>query len=698
MADASLTALFEDSVQVSTNDLTCDLHPGEVDPNEEPSRILLGKLYCHSRLGRKAIHGSLKNAWSTLTGWSWKEREDGLLQFTFLTRMDAENVLLRRPWLVCGYLLVLMPWPSWLTPMEVVFDQTPIWVRLKSIPPFYWNKTNLQELAGKVSSVYELPRYIEKNFERGSFGMGTLRFRATVDVNKPLFSGFYLRRKGIKDLWIQYQYERLPKLCFKCGALAHDLRYCFKTPTVIKDANGVFFPMYGTWMDEDAKEKSPFHLPLPKWFNDWISQQKELKDPAVQKQMVLQRKIQRAEASEWRELKRQLPGKRRQVEVVVEDRPEAGEVVMNRFPAVELLGIGEITPFENTAEGVVEKVIPIRPLHEIVTVPGVPTNPDPAIYSTKPGQPGPVTEACSHAEEPDKTNVNLNALENGGKGNLPTKGMKSPGNPCDSDIASSSNGSKVAVRDEGNFTLLTKFQVGQSFNPLLGPQAQPLDWPSRACWASAFGPLTGSKTVDKYHREPTIFNPILCIDDFNCYESEHGPRKRKAMDGFYMIPGVIPSPETIPTLDASQNTLANTELQPDIKETTTSIFSPGSSDDKPAKRKRGRPRKCDDPTSTPIATDKKRGRPPRDKAWTGVTPKSLKKRGVNSSSRGKTKHYRNLWNAKCFDLAIDLDNHFVVKEADKNALLGSIESDPPGTKWNFIGIYGPPTMSGREDF
>ncbi|XP_060964042.1 uncharacterized protein LOC133033349 [Cannabis sativa] len=39
-----------------------------------------------------------------------------------------------------------------------------------------------------------------------------------------------------------------------------------------------------------------------------------------------------------------------------------------------------------------------------------------------------------------------------------------------------------------------------------------------------------------------------------------------------------------------------------------------------------------------------------------------------------------------------------VKEADKNALLGSIESDPPGTKWNFIGIYGPPTMSGREDF
>ncbi|KAM6559789.1 hypothetical protein CsatA_029028 [Cannabis sativa] len=284
MADTNHSSLFQDSVQVTIKDLTCDLNPGEVNRNEEPSRILLGKLYCYTRLGRKAIFGSLNNAWISLTGWSWKEREDGLLQFTFQTSFDAENVLHRRWWLVCGYLLVLMPWPSWLTPAEVSFDQTPIWVRLKSIPLFYWNKTNLQELAGKVSAVYELPRLIEKNFERGSFGMGTLCFRATVDVNKPLFSGFFLRRKGIKDLWIQYQYEKLPNICFKCGALSHDQKHCFKTPTVIKDDKGAFFPMFGSWMDEEAVEKSPFHLPLLKWFNDWITQQEALKDPTVRNQ------------------------------------------------------------------------------------------------------------------------------------------------------------------------------------------------------------------------------------------------------------------------------------------------------------------------------------------------------------------------------------------------------------------------------
>ncbi|KAM6563873.1 hypothetical protein CsatB_023871 [Cannabis sativa] len=39
-----------------------------------------------------------------------------------------------------------------------------------------------------------------------------------------------------------------------------------------------------------------------------------------------------------------------------------------------------------------------------------------------------------------------------------------------------------------------------------------------------------------------------------------------------------------------------------------------------------------------------------------------------------------------------------IMEADKNVLIGTIESDPPGISWNFMGIYGPPSMTGRELF
>ena len=233
---------------------------------------MLGKLICKGRLGRTAIAGSLNKAWASFKGWSWKEIDEGIIQFTFSTNEDAWNVLQRRPWIVCGSLLCLMAWPSWLTPSEVNFDKSPFWVRIRGIPPCFWNRTNLEELAAKVSPNVRLPRILD--FEHGSFGMGTLRFMATIDINKPVFSGFFIKRKELKDLWMQYKYEKQPKMCLKCGVISHEQKFCFKPPTVIKDASGDFYPMYGVWMKHEEQAKWPFDKDLPKWFKDWILQRR----------------------------------------------------------------------------------------------------------------------------------------------------------------------------------------------------------------------------------------------------------------------------------------------------------------------------------------------------------------------------------------------------------------------------------------
>ncbi|KAF4403520.1 hypothetical protein G4B88_008166 [Cannabis sativa] len=217
--------LFEDSVQISHDDITFALNPGEVDEPQEANQVLLGKIISRHRFGKAAIQGSLKLSWNAIKGWKWKELEDGIIQFTFARREDALNVLARRPWFVCGALIVIMPWPAWLSPTEVRFDKTPIWVHIDRIPPFYWNLSNLKELASKASPVYELPTGIED-----AVGMSSLRFRATIDLNKPIFLGFYLRRQRLNDLWIQYKYEKLPKLCFKCGLLTHEQSTCSNHP------------------------------------------------------------------------------------------------------------------------------------------------------------------------------------------------------------------------------------------------------------------------------------------------------------------------------------------------------------------------------------------------------------------------------------------------------------------------------------
>ncbi|KAF4396269.1 hypothetical protein F8388_019815 [Cannabis sativa] len=458
LMDTTLNELFEDAVQVSVNDITCDLNPGEVDPPDEPC----------------------------------KERDDGFFQFSFKSRFDAENVLLRHPWLVCGYLLVLMPWPSQLTLEEVKFDHTPIW-------------------------------HIEKNFERGSFGKGELRFRATVDLSKPLFSGFFLRRT---------------------------------------DATGGFFPMFGNWMAEDALEKSPFQSPLPKWFTEWIIFKRAAKDEKV--------------------------------ETIVETRRDTEEVVLNRYPIVLLPGIGEVSPFENTEDLVVEKIIPELTLGKKGTC-----QKQKEVQSSNNTNNGPET-----TDEGDET------LAEKGKSSLKENIGSGPSMEDSSKNVDHILEGPIAHGPESKKAPLDKSQVYQG---LFGSQAHPLKWPSKECWNLAFDQLLGATTIDKYHRDQTLFNPILDIEDFRCYEAEHGPRKRKAMDG----------------------------------------------DTDPIK----------------VKSRRRRGRPLKEEAPLSVKPVCLKKERKRRISKKDRKHYSDPWNASAVELAIDLENHFVIIDKKTNTSSSCVISE-----------------------
>ncbi|KAF4369810.1 hypothetical protein F8388_019690 [Cannabis sativa] len=290
MADNTLSHLFEEAVHVTTDDLTYRLDPGEIDLQEpqgkEPSK--------RPRLPSKDGDGK---------------------------RMTKEYSTSPLP---------IKRVPGMYYNGEVKFDKSPFWVRISGIPPFYWTKTDLEELAAKVSPNDKLPKYID--FERGSFGMGTVRFRATIDIHKPLFSGFFMKREAIKDLWLQFKYEKLPKLCLKCGIISHAQKFCFKLPTLIKDHHGAFFPMFGAWMKHEELARSPFSSPLPNWFEEWI----------IQKRLT-----------DTRETRRQLLGKRRLVEQVMEELPATNEIRVSHFSMVTLPGVGEVCPLEDTATLVV---------------------------------------------------------------------------------------------------------------------------------------------------------------------------------------------------------------------------------------------------------------------------------------------------------------------------------------------------------
>ncbi|KAF4366795.1 hypothetical protein G4B88_018218 [Cannabis sativa] len=691
--------LFEESVQISHDDITFALNPGEVDEPEEANQVLLGKIISRHKYGKAAIQGSLKLSWNAISGWKWKEIRDGIIQFTFARREDALNVLARRSWFVCGALIVIMPWPAWLSPAEVRFDKTPMWVHIESIPPFYWNLSNLKELAAKASPVYELPQGIED-----AIGMSTLRFRATIDINKPLFSGFFLRRQRLKDLWLQYKYERLPKLCFKCGVLTRDQSVCFKSPTVIKDENGNFYPMFGVWLKSDATEKSTFSSPLAKWFQDWVLQKRLCQDPILRNQMKVHKAIRNGEEAEIRECRRQYPGKKR---IVTDDEVIAGdaqpEVVITQLPLVYLPGIEEIAPFGNNS-----KLVSIQDLQD-------------AAEQYAAAQVAKKKLAADGDLDSPSTLQTATTMGTGGNNTSLVEASPCNSKSTQADIHFEKSVGKLIPnvaenQSRSNMSSPSDESLGPKHS-ILGTQAQFIDWPSNACWAQpkARDLLMGALTVDKFHREPTLFNPIIDIEDFKVDEHLNGPRKRKASDGLVFRPNTKPnSPpnSTNPSRDllqqssaidttspSSNNKIASDKalekeescligILPDIP--IKGSYSPGSNEVEkpPAKRGRGKSKISGNPVEE--GTRKRRGRPPKNHSPLAATPKSFKGRKNSKSKLGGNTTTFNHWEDRPFDLKCK------VQSSSKFLIMAEISSDPPGINWLLLGTYGPPTRSEKE--
>ncbi|KAM6587906.1 hypothetical protein CsatA_010511 [Cannabis sativa] len=656
MDPAQVSDLFHDAVQISPDDITFALNPGEVDEPEEANQVLVGKIISRYRLGKAAIQGSLKLSWSAISGWKWKEIEGGLIQFTFAKREDAMNVLARRPWFVCGALIVIMPWPAWLTPAEIRFDKTPLWVKIESIPPFYWNLSNLKEMASRASPVYDLPPGIED-----AIGMSSLRFRATIYLNKPIFSGFFLRRQKLKDLWIQYKYERLPKLCFKCGLLTHDQSICFKTPTVVKDGSGNFYPMYGIWLKSDAPERSTFISPLAKWFQDWVLQKQIFLDPTLRNQLKVQKALRNGESADLRECRRQLPGKKRIVSDEEHQEASQDPLVITQLLLVSLPGTGEIAPFGNNT-----KEVSIQELQELKKVAvgddGESSNGKPAIVrmTDKPeaSRNSPKStwvrkktpQASSHKlPQLGKHDIAVahDEVQNAPVEQKESENLKQPSE------AFTTTASPQLEAHSGSAVLKPIIKDTPYCSSLLGSQATPMDWPSADCWAQkkARELLMGGLTVDKYFREPTLLNPLMDINDFRVQEHLVGPCKRKASDGLIVKPAPekqVIDPErgyyttkanllSIDSLPHSPETTPQQSSESHHQPNAIGEFKSGSAEAPSSSKRRGRPRKCPTSTINTSCTPRKRGRPPKNKKGLSATPKTFKwRKSVVSMAGGST--------------------------------------------------------------
>ena len=72
-----------------------------------------------------------------------------------------------------------------------------------------------------------------------------MRLKVLLDINKPIPRKMKIKKDGGSWIWIRFKYEHLPTICFFCGIIGHQEKFCeksFDRPQKVID-----FP-YGVWL------------------------------------------------------------------------------------------------------------------------------------------------------------------------------------------------------------------------------------------------------------------------------------------------------------------------------------------------------------------------------------------------------------------------------------------------------------------
>ncbi|KAL0383616.1 UNVERIFIED_CONTAM: hypothetical protein Scaly_0648900 [Sesamum calycinum] len=117
-----------------------------------------------------------------------------------------------------GGLLMLSHCTSDKVPNELSFSYSAFWVQAHGLPMNYFTLQNWSTI-GALLGVF---LHVDCQNSCRRF----LRLRVVVDVRKPILTGFWLKRCGLPNVWVDFKYEKLGVFCYKCGRIGKNFRSC----------------------------------------------------------------------------------------------------------------------------------------------------------------------------------------------------------------------------------------------------------------------------------------------------------------------------------------------------------------------------------------------------------------------------------------------------------------------------------------
>jgi hypothetical protein len=190
---------------------------------------ILGKIITEKPIHVSSIQNGLDSIWGALSGLKIQEIEKGILQFFVSKRFDHERIILGNPWIFRNAWLIVKPWDRKPAPSSMDFNHAPVWIQLWGLPAHCKTKqmgNNIGSLLGNVEAaeMYEYP------------GKKTIiKIKVAIDVHQPLQSGILIGNQRDGTHWIDFRFENLPQVCFKCGIVGHSDKLCMNEPIYMEN-------------------------------------------------------------------------------------------------------------------------------------------------------------------------------------------------------------------------------------------------------------------------------------------------------------------------------------------------------------------------------------------------------------------------------------------------------------------------------
>uniref|UniRef100_A0A803PKW7 CCHC-type domain-containing protein n=1 Tax=Cannabis sativa TaxID=3483 RepID=A0A803PKW7_CANSA len=123
--------------------------------------------------------------------------------------------------------------------------------RVLNLPIKAITKSNMARLVGMTGEIIEIQgAEVNKIAVNGFF-----KFKIRNSIQSKIFLGYLFPHEG-RRIWLQFQHDRLPYMCFNCGKIGHEMRQCNETQATGIQENGIVRPTYGSWLKVDSTERT----------------------------------------------------------------------------------------------------------------------------------------------------------------------------------------------------------------------------------------------------------------------------------------------------------------------------------------------------------------------------------------------------------------------------------------------------------